>query len=117
MRRQPRAVERLSQEEPTECAISVVTLYELFAGLSRAQDPQAEKAKIQHFSEVVAALPLDTAAAEAAANVRVNLERRGQVIGPYDLLIAGHALAANLVLVTNNLREFRRVPDLKIESW
>jgi virulence-associated protein VagC len=62
-------------------------------------------------------LPLDRAAAEKAASIRSDLERQGQSIGPYDLLIAGQALASGLTLATNNIQEFQRVGGLKLESW
>jgi tRNA(fMet)-specific endonuclease VapC len=62
-------------------------------------------------------LPLDRSAAEEAARIRADLERQGQTIGPYDLLIAGQACASGLPLVTNNVQEFRRVSTLKVESW
>ncbi len=52
-----------------------------------------------------------------AARIRADLEQKGTLIGPYDLLIAGHALAQNLILVTNNVREFQRFAGLQIESW
>ena len=62
-------------------------------------------------------MPLDRAGAEAAANIRAELERQGTPIGPYDLLIAGQAVASGLTLVTNNVGEFKRVSGLKLESW
>jgi len=62
-------------------------------------------------------LPFDRTAAMAAADIRVDLENRGMVIGPYDLLIAGHALSNHLTLVTSNVGEFQRVTGLKLESW
>ena len=62
-------------------------------------------------------LPFDKAAANVHAQIRVHLERLGQVIGPYDLLIAAIALANNLTLVTHNTNEFSRVPGLVIEDW
>ena len=102
---------------PADCAVSIVTIYELFCGVEKAQHPAPEREKVQRFISAIVALPFDRRAAEAAAGIRADLERRGQTIGPYDLLIAGHALASGLILVTNNLREFQRVGGLKLESW
>ena len=95
----------------------MVTVFELFCGLAKAQDPANERLKVERFVSAIIELPLDRASAEAAANIRTALERQGTRIGPYDLLIAGQAIVGNLILVTNNLREFQRVSGLKLESW
>jgi tRNA(fMet)-specific endonuclease VapC len=95
----------------------MVTVYELFCGVEKAADPAKERGKVERFISTISELPLERAAAQTAAQVRAELGRQGTVIGPYDLLIAGQALAGNLTLVTGNLAEFRRVPGLKTESW
>jgi tRNA(fMet)-specific endonuclease VapC len=117
LRQQPGMVQRLSQLAPTDCAVSVVTVFELFCGLAKAHNPTAERKKVERFVAAIVALPLDRTSAGAAANIRAELERQGTPIGPYDLLIAGQAVAGNLTLVTNNLRESQRVNGLKLESW
>lgn len=117
LRQRPGMVQRLSQLVPTDCAVSMVTVYELFCGVEKAQDPTTERQKVERFVSAIMELPLDRAAAEAAARIRGELERQGQSIGPYDLLIAGQAVASNLTLVTNNRREFQRVSGLRIETW
>jgi tRNA(fMet)-specific endonuclease VapC len=117
LRQRPGMVQRLSQLAPMDCAVSMVTVYELFCGLAKAQDPAKERLKVERFISAVIELPLDRPSAEAAATVRENLERQGNLIGPYDLLIAGQALAGKLTLVTNNVREFQRVSGLNLESW
>lgn len=95
----------------------MVTVYELFCGLSKAQDPAKERQKVERFISTIIEMPLDRAGPEAAADIRARLERQGTPIGPYDLLIAGQAVANGLTLVTNNIREFQRVTGLKLESW
>jgi len=117
LRQRPGMVQRLSQLAPTDCAVSMVTVYELFCGVEKAQDPAKERQKVERFVSAVIELPLDRAAAEVAARIRGELERQGQSIGPYDLLIAGQAIASNLTLVTSNRREFQRVGGLRIETW
>ena len=117
LRQRPGMVQRLSQIAPTDCAVSMVTVYELFCGLAKASDPANERQKVGRFVSAIIELPLDRAGAEAAANIRAELERHGTPIGPYDLLIAGQAVAGGLTLVTNNVREFQRVSGLKLESW
>ena len=117
LRQRPGMVQRLSQVAPTDCAVSMITVYELFCGVEKAQDPTKERQKVERLISAIIELPLDRAGAEAAANIRAELERQGTPIGPYDLLITGQAVAGGLTLVTNNAREFQRVGGLKLESW
>jgi tRNA(fMet)-specific endonuclease VapC len=117
LRQRPGMVQRLSQAAPTDCGVSMVTVFELFCGAEKAQNPALERQKVERFVSVIIELPLDRSSADAAAKIRADLERQGNVIGPYDLLIAGQALAAGLTLVTNNVREFQRVRGLNIQSW
>jgi tRNA(fMet)-specific endonuclease VapC len=117
LRQRPGMVQRLSRLAPTDCAVSMVTVYELLCGVEKAKDPVKERRKVEQFVATITELPLDRAAAETAARTRADLERQGQPIGPYDLLIAGQALATGLTLVTNNVQEFQRVSGLKLESW
>jgi len=117
LRQRPGMVQRLSQIAPTDCAVSMVTVYELFCGLAKAQDPAKERQKVERFVSAIIELPLDRPGAEAAADIRGELERQGALIGPYDLLIAGQAVAGSLTLVTSNVREFQRVRGIKLESW
>jgi len=117
LRQQSGMVQRLSRLAPTDCAVSTVTVYELFCGVEKAQDPSKERQKVERFVSAIIELPLDRAAAERAAQIRVELERQGQPIGPYDLLIAGQAVASGLTLVSNNVGEFQRVGGLRLESW
>jgi tRNA(fMet)-specific endonuclease VapC len=85
--------------------------------VEKAQNPAKERQKVERFVSTIFELPLERAAAEIAARIRGDLERKGQPIGPYDLLIAGQALASGLTLVTSNRQEFQRVSGLKLESW
>jgi len=75
--------------------------------------------KLTHyrFAARLDVLPFDADAADHAADIRANLERRGQTIGGYDLLIAGHARSRGLIVVTGNPGEFRRVDGLRCEDW
>ena len=95
----------------------MITVYELLCGVEKAQASAKERHKIQRFVSAIIEPPFERAAAESAARVRADLERQGQPIGPYDLLIAGQALASGLTLVTNTVQEFQRVNELKLESW
>ena len=117
LRQRPGMVQRLSALAPTDCAISMVTVYELYCGLAKAQDPARERQKVERFVSAVIELPLDRAAAESAAVIRGDLERTGKTIGPYDLLIAGQAISSGLTLVTNNTQEFQRVKGIALQVW
>ena len=117
LRRKPGMVEKLSRFAPADVAVSMITVYELFCGVEKAKDPAKEREKVERFISFIAELPLTRADAQTAAQIRAELERQGKSIGPYDLLIAGQALANDLTLVTGNTAEFRRVPGLKIENW
>lgn len=102
---------------PDDCAVSTVTTYELLAGAARCQRPEEESRKVNLLLGTVHEAPFLRRAAERAGALRTLLERRGVVIGPYDVLLAGQALADGLALVTSNVDEFSRVPGLRIERW
>ncbi len=117
LRNNSAAVVRLAALSPDDCGVSSITAFELFSGAEKSRDPRRERAKIERFIGQVDALEFDEHAAAEAAVIRIALERAGTPIGPYDLLIAGHALALGLILVTGNTSEFRRVNGLRIERW
>ena len=100
-------VEHLSRLSPADCAVSMVTVYELLSDVRKAQEPEKEREKVERFVSTIIELPFDRAAAEVAARIRTDLERQGKPIGPYDLLIAGRALANDLTLVSSNVQEFQ----------
>lgn len=117
MRNHPLVTQRMAIESPTECAISTITAYELLTGVEKCAQPAKESAKVANLLSTLIQLPFDFAAAEQAARTRAMLERNGQPIGPYDTLLAGQAISAGLILVTNNVAEFRRVAGLVVENW
>jgi tRNA(fMet)-specific endonuclease VapC len=117
MRRNARVRERIEALAPGDCAVSAITALELYHGLERCSQPEREQAKIDELLSVVEVLPFGDEQAKRAAKARHALEQAGNVIGPFDVLIAGHALAAGMVLVTNNTREFSRVIGLTIKDW
>jgi len=98
-------------------AVSDVTLYELYYGAERYDDPATRIAVIENFAARLEILPFDSRAALHAGNIRARLERQGQIIGAYDLMIAAIARSQGLVLVTGNVREFERVEGLRVERW
>lgn len=117
MKGRDKAVQRLRLLQPSDCAISKVTAYELLTGVLKCQNPVGERAKVMRLMSLVPVLPFDEAAAVRAAEVRAYLESIGKVCGPYDMLLAGHALSQGLSMATNNVGEFSRVPGLQVEDW
>src|SRR5918999_1357631 len=95
-------VQRLASLTPDDCVISTITGFELFAGAANARDPQREAAKVQKLLETVGELPFDSEAAHRGGALRVELDRDGTPVGAYDLLIAAHALALGMTLVSAN---------------
>lgn len=97
--------------------ISTIVLTELLHGAAKSARPAENRRAIEDFAARLEVLPFDEAAADHAADIRADLERKGEMIGGYDLLIAGHARSRGLTIVTGNLREFRRVDGLRCEDW
>jgi tRNA(fMet)-specific endonuclease VapC len=117
MRNHPNVVNRMSGVAPGDSVISTITSYELYTGIAKCASPDKEQAKVDLLLRTVIELPFDQTAAREAGRIRGLLESRGEMIGPYDVLLAAHALAAGLVLVTANTNEFQRVPGLTVENW
>jgi tRNA(fMet)-specific endonuclease VapC len=117
LRGEPRVIGLVSAWAPVDCVVSTVTVYELEVGVAKCRDPRRESAKVARFLGTVRVAPFDQAAARKAAEIRAQLEERGAGIGPYDTLIAGHAVASGLALVTGNRAEFTRVAGLEVIGW
>jgi len=100
-----------------ELGISVVTYAELQYGVEKSAFVQRNQNVLDEFVDRLEVVDWDRAAAKEHALLRASLEKQGITIGQLDLQIAAHAKSRNDVLVTNNLREFNRVPDLKLENW
>jgi tRNA(fMet)-specific endonuclease VapC len=116
-RRLPQVLERLRSISRSALAVSVITVLELRQGAEKSVDPQPAHQKLDFFLSPIRALPFEEDAALVAARIRAHLERVGKRIGDLDSLIAAQAIALDLILVTNNLREFERVPNLRAENW
>lgn len=117
MRGRESAVAKLSSLPPDECRVSTVTVYELSVGVAKCREPNKEAAKVARFLASVHVLPLDSEAARRAGAVRAALEKQGRAIGPYDVLLAGQALAHGFKVISGNLAEFSRVEGLAVEGW
>jgi tRNA(fMet)-specific endonuclease VapC len=97
--------------------ISTISEYEIKYGVEKSQKSDHNKKIVNEFLGFLNILPFDSESASIAGSIRNTLEKKGQIIGPYDLLIASQALAKDFVLVTNNEREFKRIKNLKVENW
>ena len=117
LRSVPSVIKRADGISPEYCAVSTVTTYELMTGAARCREPRREQGKITTLVEALHEIPFHRRAAERAAEVRADLESQGRMIGAYDVLLAGQALADGLMLVTSNTAEFRRVKGLRLEDW
>lgn len=116
-RSQPALIDRVKVFAPRELKISVVTLFELEYGIWRSDRREHLRRVVAAFLENVEVLAWTASAASEAGAIRVDLAAAGAPIGAYDLLIAGHVRSLNATLVTNNHREFARVPRLTLEDW
>jgi len=101
----------------SDCVLSVITVAELEVGVLRSVRPTAQRRAVDAFKELFEVLPWDLETTSHYGEVRVDLEKRGVVIGPLDLLIAAHARRLGATLVTANLREFSRVTGLHCLEW
>ena len=108
---------RFRKLRPGEAAISVITYGELLYGAAKSERRVMALERLHELVHWMPALSLPETAAEAYGTIRAGLESKGEMIGNNDLWIAAHAVAAELTLVTNNEREFRRVRGLKIQNW
>lgn len=118
MKKKPEAVlRRLREEFSNGICISTITLAELEYGMKHSSNPLKNEQALLRFLVPLSILPFESAAASEYGEIRAYLQRQGTPIGPLDMLIAGHAKSERLILVTNNVQEFERVPQLKIENW
>jgi tRNA(fMet)-specific endonuclease VapC len=108
---------RLLQTPPRSIGIPAIVLFELEVGIAKSSSPKKRRLQLQNLIATTNILPLGQEEVNFAAAVRVDLENRGKPIGPYDVLIAGTALANKGILVTHNTSEFERIEGLQLEDW
>ena len=108
--------DRFKANAGTMC-ISTITLHELRYGADKSNRPAHQHEKVDNLVSRLEVLKFDDDAADQSGEINAYLARKGQIIGAYDMLIAGHARSRGLIVVTNNLREFTRVDGLRCEDW
>ena len=116
-KRPTEVLEQFRKHSPQDVAISTITLFELQYGIEKSRYRQRSESALVKFLLPLNLVDLDRSAAMEAAAIRAELEKEGRPIGPYDLLIAGLAISRDMVLVSNNTKEFERIVGLDIENW
>lgn len=113
----PSVIEKLQMHYREGLAISSITLAELEYGIEASAAREKNERALQGLLLILEVIPFDSSAAVHYGEIRAHLRRQGTPIGTMDMLIAAHVRSMGLTIVTNNVREFERVPDLKIENW
>jgi tRNA(fMet)-specific endonuclease VapC len=117
LRGRGRVAERLFSTPIGDVRLPSIVLYELEVGVEKSQAADRRRRDLKELAEALVVLPFGAAEARTAARIRTTLEAAGRSIGPHDVLIAATALTNGAVLVTHNVREFRRVEGLQLEDW
>ena len=117
MKNRPRQVKRHFKQHKGQMCISSVTLGELVFGAEHSRQVEQNLTDIEAMVARLEVLPFDNKSAHHFGQIRASLYSIGKPIGPYDMMIAGQARASGLILVTNNIKEFERVPGLILENW
>ena len=115
--RPPAVLERFRKLKSGEAVISVITWGELMYGAEKSRQRDKVRALLEELATMLPVMPLPETAGQSYGAIRAALEAKGQPIGNNDLWIAAHAKAAGLIVVTNNEREFKRVPGLQVRNW
>ncbi len=113
----PALTQRFLSMRPSELLISSITVFELQYGAENSNWGDKTRQKLAMFLAPFNILPFDSDDACESARIRAFLKKRGSIIGPYDIQLAGQAVSKNLTLVTHNTGEFSRVPGIKLEDW
>lgn len=107
----------VNDDGKNEIYLSSITVSELYYGVEKSSQIEKNSEALKGFLTPFQVIDFDLKSAEIFGKIRASLERKGTVIGPYDLQIASMAMANDFVLVTNNTKEFKRVEDLNLENW
>ncbi|OGU42581.1 MAG: hypothetical protein A2X61_17130 [Ignavibacteria bacterium GWB2_35_12] len=113
----PKILYKISQIDFNFIAIPSIVRYELYYGAYKSRNQKNTLKNLNEFLSCFSDIPFDFESAEICGRIRSELEKKGTPIGPYDLMISSVTLSHDLILITNNTREFSRINDLKIEDW
>ena len=112
-----RIVSQFKKYSPSEILLSSITVAELFYGAEKSKARKKNWAVVEEFVSNFNIVPFDEKSCQTYAKTRASLEKSGLPIGPMDLLIASISIANNYILVTNNIKEFKRIKGIKLENW
>lgn len=113
----PEMTDKILSMDPSLLMISSITVFELEYGAAKSQQKDRTRAQLALFLSAFTILPFDTEDAIVAGRIRGELAKKGTPIGPYDLQIAAQGISRKLTVVTHNIDEFSRVPNLQVEDW
>lgn len=118
IRQKPKeTIKKLTTYQPGDIGVSTITIAELVHGAQKSKQMQQNMTALDQFLLPLEVVEFDQNAAVAYGYIRAYLENKGTPIGSMDMLIGAHALSLDVALVTNNTREFKRIPDLRLEDW
>ncbi len=118
MNKSPVHINQTLMKHPVETiGMSVISLYELEYGVSKSTKKAQNRKTLDGFKKYIQTYPWTEDCASLSGEIRADLEKKGTLIGPHDILIAAHALTLNATLVTHNLKEFKRVKGLNVVNW
>jgi tRNA(fMet)-specific endonuclease VapC len=110
-------VERIKSLKPPQVKLSSISMAEMEYGVSKSKDRERNRQALIHFASAFDIIEFNDNDAEVYGLIRAELEKKGQIIGPYDMQIAAQAISRDLILVTNNTSEFSRISNIKLENW
>ena len=110
-------IQKFMEHDPDDICISAITYAELVHGVEKSQAKEKNRVALMVLLSEIQIVPFDDLAAQIYGEIKADLQKKGTPIGPMDTLIAAHAKAQNLTLVTNNTKEFARIEDLELENW
>ncbi len=116
-KRPPEVFKRFQQIELKQLYLPVITIYELYYSIEKNSSHKRNLTALENFIDPLTVVDFDLSAAKKAAEIRADLQKKGSIIGAYDIQIAAIALSQDMVLLTNNTGEFERVKDLRLENW
>ena len=117
LKRRPKEVLDIFNANASRMAISSITLSELMYGAEKSLNTDKNLEAVEEFVSHLEVLPYDAKASQHYGQIKAGLEKKGQIIGENDIHIAAHAISHGLILVSNNVREFKRVSNLALENW
>ena len=117
LKRRPKEVLDIFNANASRMAISSITLSELIYGAEKSLNTDKNLEAVEEFVSHLEVLPYDAKASQHYGQIKAAFEKKGQIIGENDIHIAAHAIGHGLILVSNNVREFKRVPNLALENW